>query len=113
MDEFEPEIYSKYRALEAENDELKRRLKNYKPVLPKHIIIDKYPQDNSGKVWYHLGNMYWCPEYSTFGKWMSENTNKDTVKIEYDFPHADWYFTNPATEVLFLKTWKEFIQEGG
>ena len=70
------------------------------------LIIDQYLPNKEGQVWYHLGNMYWIPEYKEFWNWTS--TIQGMIH-EDDFPHSYFRFINEESEKLFKEKWGEFV----
>lgn len=71
---------------------------------PEHIIIDR--QEHLDGIWWHLGNMYWCPEYKPFYDWL---VNKRIEEIT-DFPHHWFRFIDETHEKEFLDKWKDYIK---
>lgn len=74
------------------------------------IIIDRLLDYKDGQTWYHLGNMYWSPEYKEFYKWFN-TLNPKCVENETDFPHDYFRFRTDVHEEEFLHRWGHRVKE--
>lgn len=60
--------------------------------------------------WYHLGNMYWCPEYHEFYQWLQQFKLNVDYDDHTDFPHHYFSIVSPTMKQEFDQKWSQYIQ---